>query len=292
MRQPRLTEAEAPRDLSRLLISMAIAALLHLSLFIWLHNYETDAISVDFESISVEIVTLATLSPPAAAPELSPEIKPPAETKPEPIIEPQLKPTPTPLPEVILTPPPPTPTPAPDILPPEGQSSLPIQAAPTPQGDTLIPDRWRLPVGSRISLDKIGPPKGTLQQALDCLKGFNANCAEQRKTVFADDQLSETDLVWMASHPHSGLSDSSLFGLSEAEIRQRLAIPTAGENGFAILPGIAIDGPLWDLLHGVNKGCDYSVGIGESGQRELRKSCKDGKRPSSKDRIAFKPLEE
>jgi len=82
-------------------------------------------------------------------------------------------------------------------------------------------------VGSRISLDKIGPPKGTLQQALDCLKGFNANCAEQRKTVFADDQLSETDLVWMASHPHSGLSDSSLFGLSEAEIRQRLAIPTA-----------------------------------------------------------------
>ena len=96
----------------------------------------------------------------------------------------------------------------------------------------------------------------------------------------------------MPSHAHSGLSDSDLFGLSEAEIRERLGIPTAGQNGFAILPGIVIDGPLWDKLHGVNKGCNYSVGIGANGSKELRKHCEELK-PSSKDRIRFipKPVE-
>ncbi len=126
---------------------------------------------------------------------------------------------------------------------------------------------------------------------MDCLKGFKTDCADQRKFVFAADQLSGTDLVWMASHPHSGLSDSSLYGLSEAEIHKRLGITVAGDNGFMILPGISIDGPLWDLLHGVNKPCDYSVGVGANGQRELRKRCAE-KRPSSKDRIVFKPLVE
>jgi len=86
----------------------------------------------------------------------------------------------------------------------------------------------------------------------------------------------------------SGLSDSSLYGLSEAQIRERLGIPTAGRNGFLIIPGIGIDGPWWDKLHGVNKACSYSVGIGVEGQRELKKSCPSLK-PSSKDKIGFKP---
>jgi hypothetical protein len=130
-----------------------------------------------------------------------------------------------------------------------------------------------------------------LSQALDCL-GFDENCAAQRKLIFAEDQLSGTDLVWMPSFAHSGLSDSGLYGLSEAQIRERLGIPTAGQNGFMLLPGIGIDGPLWDVLHGVNRACKYSVGVGEDGTKELRKHCGDQK-SSSKDRIGFipKPVE-
>ena len=291
MRQPILSEEAETRRTLRLWLAITIATLIHLCLFFFFQSYRPEAFEINIDPITIELVTLSPERPeptPEPKPEPIASIIPPAEVPPPP------QPVqPDPIPQVVITPPPPpAPTPAPEILPPDGQSSLPVQAAPNPQGDVLIPDRWRLPVGSRIALDKIGPAPGTLQQALDCLKGFNTNCAEQRKVVFAEDQLTGTDLVWMASHPHSGLSDSSLFGLSEAEIHDRLGIPTAGENGFAILPGIAIDGPLWDKLHGVNKSCDYSVGLGANGQRELRKRCDDGKRPSSRDRIAFKPLVE
>lgn len=303
MRQPHLQETEEPRDAPRFFISCAAASLLHLALFALFQSYKPIAFEVKTDPISVELVALSDISPPAPPSESAEQIEPtppapkPPVSKPIPQPAPEPRPTPElleppkPVPDVVLTPPPASATPTPDILPPEGQSSLPVQAAPSPQGNVLIPDRWRLPVGARIPLDKIGPAEGSFQHSLDCLKGFDAACAEQRKTVFSDDQLSETDLVWMASHPHSGLSDASLHGLSEAEIRQRLGIPTAGNNGFMILPGIGIDGPLWDMLHGVNKACDYSLGIGENGQKELRKSC-GGNRPASGDKIAFKPLVE
>ena len=164
-----------------------------------------------------------------------------------------------------------------------------------PQVGTSIPERWRLPSGASISLDKTVQPNhselGALAKSLDCL-GFDADCAAQRKSIFAEDQLSGTDLVWMASHPHSGLSNSDLYGLSEGQIRKRLGITSAGENGFMLLPGIVIDGPWWDALHGVNKACDYGLGLDENGQKQLVKKCKPLK-PSSKDRIGFipKPVE-
>ena len=293
MRQPILREESERRKPIRLWLAVAITALIHLGLFTLFQSYNPEAFEIDIDPISVELVALSPAQPqPEPTSEPSPvtiaPAPPPTETQPEPPLE--LPPEPlAPEPETEITPLPPIPTPpAPDILPPEEQSSLPVQVAPSPEGDVLIPDRWRLPVGARISLGEIGPAKGSLGEALDCLKSFNTDCSEQRKAVFAEDQLSETDLVWMASHPHSGLSDSSLHGLSEAEIRDRLGIPSAGENGLAILPGIAIDGPLWDILHGVNKACDYSVGIGANGQKELQKRCPD-QRPSSRDRIAFKP---
>lgn len=297
MRQPRLTEEKETRDPARLYAAAAIAGLVHIGLFALFQSYQPQAFEIEFEPITVELVTLSpSLPPPVPAPEPAPEPKapqiPPLEARPDTPPPQIIEPDPTPEVVIIFPAPIPTPpTPAPIIQPPEGQSSLPVQAAPTPQGDVLIPDRWRLPVGARISLGKIGPQNGSLAKSLDCLKGFKTDCAGLRKSVFAEEQLSQTDLVWMASHAHSGLSDSSLYGLSEAEIRQRLGIPTAGENGFMILPGIGIDGPLWDILHGVNKSCGYSVGIGSGGQRELQKRC-DPLKPSSKDRIAFKPLPE
>jgi len=245
MRQPRISEETDTGAPKRVMFSLAVAAGIHLSIFALFQSYNPAPINIDFEVLSVELVTLAAISPPAP-PEPIPEIKPVPKPTPKPALEPKRSPQPAPPPTppptspppIVIAPPTPSPAPLPEIQPPDGQSSQPVQAAPTPQGEVLIPDRWRLPVGARISLDKIGPKKGTFAHAMDCLKGFNTDCAEQRKFIFAEDQLSETDLVWMASHPHSGLSDSSLFGLSEAEIRERLGIPTAGENGFAILPGI------------------------------------------------------
>jgi len=270
-----------------LILAVTLTALIHFCLFALLNSYAPKPADIDYQITKVQLVTLSPslpepTQPPAAEPTLpEPLIEIPPEPLPE---EPQPETSPAPPPDNepsappdFIAPEPTQPPPPefqpPDIQPPNGQSALPLQASPVPEGNVLIPERWRLPVGSRISLDQIEQPKGALEKTLDCLKGFNADCAEQRKSVFAEDQLSETDLVWMASHPHSGLSDSSLFGLSEAEIRDRLGITIAGENGFAILPGLTIDGPLWDKLHGVNKPCTYSLAIGENGQRELRKRC-------------------
>jgi hypothetical protein len=292
-------ENEGKRNPSRLLVSVSLAALIHLGLLALFQTSDPAPVATEYAAINVELIT--PISPisdsvdleespaddasiiecpaptpaPTPAPQIESETETPAETQPEtmppPVQGPALDPTPA----------------APEIRPPEGQG-LTLQASPNPEGDMLIPDRWRLPVGARIRLEDTKLSRGPLGDSLDCLQGFRVECAELRKSVFAEDQLTQTDLVWMASHPHSGLSDSRLYGLSEGEIRERLGIPTAGQNGVMILPGIGIDGPIWDALHGVNKNCRYSVGTGTSGQRELKKSC-DPLRPSSKDRIRFIP---
>ena len=270
-------------DKRRDTITLGIVLGVHATLF-WLFNYiPQKTFSPPPPPITVKLVIAPVIPEPPELVEpeaVEPEVAPPPKT-PEPEPEPEPEPAPPP-PAVIFIPPPAPPQPYPSEIPP-------------PETGNPIPDRWRLPPGSRISLGKLVEPTNPdfqdLSHALNCL-GFDADCAEQRKLIFADEQLSSTDLVWMPSHAHSGLSDSDLFGLSEAEIRERLSIPTAGQNGFAILPGIVIDGPLWDKLHGVNKGCTYSVGIGAGGGRELRKHCEELK-PSSKDRIRFipKPVE-
>ncbi len=166
---------------------------------------------------------------------------------------------------------PPSPNP---IQPPVNVSNIPLQASPADTGAVLIPERWRLPSGARISLDKMTQEKSQFQQNLDCLKGFSVDCADLRENVFAEEQLSETDLVWMPSYAHSGLSNSDFYGMSEEQIRERLGIPSAGKNGFMILPGIGIDGPIWDALHGVNKACDYSVVKSDAGETLMKKNCK------------------
>jgi hypothetical protein len=290
MRQRGWQDEKAEHGKDRLLFAIAVTALIHATLFRAFNNNAPTLMRIDDQPISVVLVTPTqppSVEVPAPAKPMLPEPVPEAAPKPpkEPAEIPKVQPE---VPEPTQNLPP---TRQPDTRPPDGQSSLPVQASPDPEGDVLIPDRWRLPVGARTSLDKTKLENGSLGQALDCLKGFRTECADQRKSLFAEEQLSETDLVWMASHPHSGLSDSRLYGLSEAEIRDRLGIPTAGQNGLMILPGLKIDGAWWDALHGVNKACEYGVGIGENGKRELKKRCPE-LRPSSKDRIGFKPLAE
>lgn len=168
----------------------------------------------------------------------------------------------------------PDPIPGPLVQPPRASSSLPLQASPVPNGATLIPDRWRLPPGARTSLENTALPGGSLFQDLDCLKGFRTECAEVRREVFADQQLSEMDLVWMPTLANAGLSDPRFRGMSERQIREELNIPFAGENGLYIpFTNIGIDGAWWDSLHGVNKSCTYEWMVAETGRREIRKVC-------------------
>lgn len=155
----------------------------------------------------------------------------------------------------------------------------------------IIPDRWRLPSGASIPLDRTRQPPNpdfeALSKTLDCF-GFDVDCALQRKDIFAEEQLTETDLVWMRSYAHSGLSNSEFYGMSEAQIRERLGVPTAGKNGLMIFPGIVLDGAWWDALHGVNKACEYGLGVNDAGQKQLMKRCKSLK-PSPRDEIGLKP---
>lgn len=286
---------EDERNLSRLSASVSFAVLIHLGLFALFQTHDPTSIEKDYAAVNVEIISTITAASSTVVLEESPtedgsKTEPAAptperqiETEPGTLANAQSETAPPPIPRLSLEPAPA----APQIRPPDGQG-LSLQASPSPEGDMMIPDRWRLPVGARIRLEDTKLSKGPLGDSLDCLQGFRVECEELRKSVFSEDQLTETDLVWMATHAHSGLSDSRLYGLSEGEIRERLGIPTAGQNGVMILPGIGIDGPIWDALHGVNKNCSYGVGTGASGQRELKKSCGSLK-PSSKDRIAFKP---
>lgn len=298
------TGDKSPEDKVRRGIAVGFTMAVHAAVFVTLSFVPQKPLAIPKAPISVKLVVVDANLPTEAEPELAkvtpaetqPVSSPPETQKsnipaPLPTFKPQLETSPDEiLPEPLSEPPPSNP--------------LSILSTQDDQFGDPIPDKWRLPIGTSIPLDKIrqsgNPNFAALTRALDCL-GFDADCAEHRKVVFSEDQLTGTDLVWMRSTAHSGLSDSDLYGLSEAEIRDRLGITTAGQNGFAILPGIAIDGPWWDALHGVNKACDYGISggsqalgeadFGGSG-RVLVKRCAP-LRASSKDRIGFipKPVE-
>ena len=290
MERAKETARDSRAEFMRLTIAVGFAVALHGFLFWGFTFIPERPLAIPEAPIPVRLVVLDVAPP---APDNAPEDIPPA-----PPVIPAV--TPEPSAEPIPTEPPPEraqietlPEPARSAPPPS--EPLSILSTDDPKIGEAIPDRWRLPDGARIPLENIqqsrNPNMEAFSKALDCL-GFDADCAMQRKAVFAEDQLTGTDLVWMRSYAHSGLSDSSLYGLSEAQIRERLGIPTAGENGFMILPGIGIGGPWWDALHGVNKACEYGIGLNSDGQKQLMKRCAPLK-PTSKDRIGFipKPVE-
>lgn len=241
--------------------------------------------------VSVQLIILgAPLTPitPEFTPTLPPHVPTPSEPRPVPT-EPELAASQDETPNAKILPEP-FPAQEPNPAPP---ASMPLSILSTEDATVgeAIPDRWRLPDGARIPLENTRQPRNpnleSFSKSLECL-GFDADCAVQRKAIFAEEQLSGTDLVWMRTYANSGLSNSDFYGMSEAQIRERLGIPTAGKNGFMIFPGIAIDGPWWDALHGVNKACDYGIGINDLGAKQLMKRCKPLK-PTSKDKIGFIP---
>ncbi|MGB3457155.1 MAG: hypothetical protein WBG08_03400 [Litorimonas sp.] len=140
--------------------------------------------------------------------------------------------------------------------------------------DHSIGERWR----ADVPLSGQDPVLGTLVRDLDCVDGFALDCAQRRKEVFAASQLSESDKVWMPTRAHSGLSDARFRGLSEAQIRAELGIPTAGQNGFTI-PFSPVHISSWwlDPLYGVNKRCSVKVSKNPTtqqlGETEMVQDC-------------------
>ena len=228
--------------------ALIIALCLHVLIYIGL----TFTPPHPLQPIVDRVISIDIITPPKSKPELkTPNILPP--TVPVPV------PTPKLTPPVKVTPSPNLPAstqPTPSVIitqPSEGKKKD------EPSANSYIPSEWALePPLSEHRLEGIFGKQ--FDKDINCLRSLSEDCTELRKKVFADYQLSEQDLIWTERFAHSGLP-SEFYGLSEREIRQKLAIPIAGDNGLAIFPGIVIDGNWWDSLHGVNKKCPVVRGV-------------------------------
>ena len=142
----------------------------------------------------------------------------------------------------------------------EAQTSDPGEGAPA---KVHIPSRWALkPPLATQRLEGLG----FTQADIECLTSLEVECQDLRKKVFVEYLLTETELVWTPDRPDSGMP-AEFRGLSKPEILEKLGMNYAGGNAFVILPGIAIDGPLWDRLHGVNKPCRLQRAISGPGSQ-------------------------
>jgi len=256
---------------SGFLTAIISAAALHVFIF-WALSYvaPTPLRPILETPISIDLITSQPSTPQTAPPLPTPEPRP---LPPQDIITPPVTetPAPRPLPSPDLAPIAEPPLIEPPITPLQTtpQTSVPnIISGPEiddKEGDdkatsVYIPSQWALePALSKQRLEGIFGQD--FEEDINCIRSLSEDCTSLRKSVFADYQLSEQDLIWTESFAHSGLTSSDLYGLSEREIRQKLAIPIAGDNAFVILPGIAIDGNFWDTLHGVNKKCPVLRGI-------------------------------
>jgi len=196
-----------------------------------------------------------------------------------------------------------TPTPTPDAAPlptPQSPPASPVISAPPPilnsetgtprgafpaqdSGKDYVPSQWALePPLSDKNLKGLG-----LLEDLDCLRALSEDCAALRKEVFAEFELTEMEKVWTPNRADTGLP-SEFYGLSEREIRLKIGSKIAGENGFMILPGIGIDGSLWDMLHGVKKTCQMKRGINSDGRYEVVRVCPDSL-PAARDKKYYIP---
>lgn len=130
---------------------------------------------------------------------------------------------------------------------------------------THIPSRWALK--PPLATDRL-KGLGFSQSDIECLTSLEPECQNLRSEVFVEYLLTETELVWTPSRPDTGMP-AEFRGLSDQEILEKLGMNYAGGNALLILPGIAIDGPLWDRLHGVNKPCRLQRAItGTGSERE------------------------
>lgn len=142
---------------------------------------------------------------------------------------------------------------SPEIL----QSSQPAKIEDSgisaPPKTSHIPSRWALkpPLATSrlVSL-------GFSAQDIECLTALKDDCKELRELVFAEYRLTDTELVWTPNRADTGMP-AEFRGMTHQQIMEKLGMNYAGGNALQILPGIVIDGPLWDKLHGVNKTCRY-----------------------------------
>ena len=133
---------------------------------------------------------------------------------------------------------------------------------------SYVPSEWALHPPLR---DERLKGLGVLADAA-CLRSLSPDCAAIRKEVFKDYALTETEKVWTEVRADTGMP-SEFYGLSERDIRLKIGSKIAGENGFFILPGIGIDGQLWDMLNGVKKGCEMKRGINSDGRYDVVRVC-------------------
>lgn len=245
-------------------------------------NFAAWVLALLFHLFAVSLVWSATPGPIAAKPQTDISVVLVAPALPrtwEPAIVPQplpSKPKPDPKPK---TSPKPKPTPAPDPVPqpttpsqPEisqGSPSIIQQESIAEQGEAGFPDNTPMAephIPSRWALKPPLAPKrleglGFSQRDIVCLTSLKPECQDLRKEVFAEYQLTETELVWTPNRPDTGMP-AEFRGLSDNEILEKLGMNYAGGNALVILPGISIDGPLWDKLHGVNKTCKLRQNYG------------------------------
>jgi len=235
----------------RFVIAVGIAVLLHALVWQFLLSVPTRHVQND----EAEIISVKILEIPQIAENPQPEVKSDKSVPAIPILKPTLKP----IPDTIVAPLPPLQTP--DIL----TSKQPV--TPTDIGKTVsIGDNPEAPPPeSRAAEEAVTESLRALAENLSCLSGFSEDCADIRKEVFKDFQMTETDKVWTKKYAHTGLP-VEFYGLSERQVRAKLNLHFAGENGIYIpFTNIGIDGAWWDALHGIKKGCEWKIAISRDG---------------------------
>lgn len=265
-------------------LAIGIALCLHLAFAVMLQlNYRAVTPLPKLPVIDVRLI------PPIAAPsdavEIEAVVPPQTIEKPVPIVPsfPEAAPVPIkpPLPKAKPNPPPRTSTPPPILNSESGSArgAFPAQA----DGKDYVPSQWALePPLSDENLKGLG-----LLGDVDCLRALSEDCAALRKEVFAEYELTEMEKVWTPQRADTGMP-SEFYGMSEREIRLKIGSKIAGENGFMILPGIGIDGSLWDMMHGVKKTCQMKRGINSDGRYEVVRVCPQSL-PAGRDKKYYIP---
>ena len=133
---------------------------------------------------------------------------------------------------------------------------------------------------------------------LRCAEG-DADCEATRRFVFAETQMTPTEKVWQPQRAWRGLG-AEFVGMNDQEVQLALGGKVAGGNRLALLPdsiagiplvtNLAIDGPIWDALHGVNKTCGLKKAVGgnhEVVNRMVVRDCGDRLHGDMPDRERF-----
>ena len=260
-------ESEKPELRRENLVRAASAALIALGLHLLLFKLMMFKTPAPFEVVEDFIaIELVTLPPMAQTVEASPEDPPDLTETPLAPSPPKIKPatiTPPPAPSVTRD--------TPDILASTQRATAEDAGNTVPLSVPLSGRRARTsPAEQAANEQRIDDGLKSLAAELTCLKGFSEECAETRKDVFEEFQMTETDKVYTKKYAHTGMP-AEFYGMSERQIREKLNLKFAGENGIVIIPGlIALDGDIWDAMHGVNKKCEWKIAAPAKGDAFAR----------------------